>query len=200
LNKTGCNFNLRKATQALTFFALKEGRVMNKMKALKLFYLADRFHLRKYGRLISNDIYFAMEYGPVPSSTKDIAENSAFLSGKERSYSEHYIKPVDAQNYKAVSAYDADALSASDLEALEHVWKNFGRYDQFKLVDITHEFPEWKKHKIALEIDPRIEMDLFDFLDESGTAQDKFFKLRESGKESIKEELREQYYLESLWK
>ena len=47
-----------------------------KMKALKLVYIADRYHLRKYGRLITNDTYFAMNYGPVPSGTKDIAEAS----------------------------------------------------------------------------------------------------------------------------
>ena len=57
----------KKATQALNFFALKKDGKINKMKAIKLIYLADRLHLRKYGRPIVGDIYWAMKLGPVGS-------------------------------------------------------------------------------------------------------------------------------------
>ena len=56
-------FDYKKATQALNFFALKEGGTINKMKALKLIYFADRYNLRKYGRPVRNDDYWAMGYG-----------------------------------------------------------------------------------------------------------------------------------------
>ncbi len=35
-------------------------------------YVADREHLSKYGRLITNDDYIASEYGPIPSRINDI--------------------------------------------------------------------------------------------------------------------------------
>lgn len=53
------------------------------MKALQLVYFADRYHLRKFGRPITNDEYFAMPYGPVASGAKDIAEGSIGLSTHE---------------------------------------------------------------------------------------------------------------------
>lgn len=50
------SFSHRKATQALNFFARKApGHSINKMKALKLVYFADRYHLRKYGRPVVGD-------------------------------------------------------------------------------------------------------------------------------------------------
>ena len=67
-------FAHRKATQALNFFALSASGRMNKLKALKLVFFADRYHLRLYGRPITNDRYLAMKYGPVASSCKDLAE------------------------------------------------------------------------------------------------------------------------------
>ena len=91
MHKINASFDYRKATQALNHFALKEGGQINKMKALKLVYLADRYHLRKYGRLITNDVYFAMPYGAVASGVKDIAEDSAFLGMRVRKYSARYL-------------------------------------------------------------------------------------------------------------
>ena len=44
------------------------------MKAIKLIYLADRLHLRKYGRPIIGDMYWAMKLGPVGSLAKRVAE------------------------------------------------------------------------------------------------------------------------------
>ena len=79
-------FAHRKATQALNYFARQSSGRLNKLKALKLIYFADRYHLRTYGRPITNDRYLAMEYGPVASSCKDLAEMSEFLGKEEREY------------------------------------------------------------------------------------------------------------------
>ena len=64
----------KKATQALNFLAKKKGGKINRMKALKLIYFADRLHLRTYGRPIIGDDYWAMQFGPVPSCTNNIAK------------------------------------------------------------------------------------------------------------------------------
>ena len=47
-------FDHEKATQAINFFARESGGQINKMKAIKLIYFAERYHLRKYGRPITN--------------------------------------------------------------------------------------------------------------------------------------------------
>ena len=65
-------FDYRKATQALNYFAGQEGDQINKMKVLKLLYFVDRYHIRKYGRLVTNDNYLAMQHGPVPPRQKTL--------------------------------------------------------------------------------------------------------------------------------
>lgn len=62
---TGYQFAYRKAAQALNYFAIQNGGEIEKLQALKLIYFADRYHLRKYGRPITNDQYWAMNFGPV---------------------------------------------------------------------------------------------------------------------------------------
>ena len=140
------NFDHKKATQSLNYFAVKEGGHINKMKALKLVYLADRYHLRKYGRLITNDIYFAMNYGAVPSSVKDIAEKSEFLGEKEQYYASRYITTTRYQ-VRSVKLPNNDVFSDSDIEALDFAWNKFGHLAKFQLAELTHEYPEWKKHE-----------------------------------------------------
>jgi hypothetical protein len=41
----------------LNFFAIREGGRLNRMKAVKLVWLADRLQLRKYYRSITHDVY-----------------------------------------------------------------------------------------------------------------------------------------------
>jgi len=84
-------FDYKKATQAINYLAIKEGGRIEKLKLIKLVYFADRYHLRRYGRPMINDAYFAMPLGPVGSSVKDIAEFSSFLDETERVYANCYI-------------------------------------------------------------------------------------------------------------
>ncbi|MBG86736.1 MAG: hypothetical protein CMO80_07535 [Verrucomicrobiales bacterium] len=87
------SFAHRKATQALNCFAECSGGRLNKMKALKLVFFAGRHHLRCSGRPVTNDTYFAMSYGPVASSCKDLAQQTGFLSEVEKEYRDQYLQP-----------------------------------------------------------------------------------------------------------
>ena len=137
----------KKATQALNFFAWKKDGKINKMKAIKLIYLADRLHLRKYGRPIVGDTYWAMKLGPVGSRVKRVAELDR-MPEEAFSYAKKYIRPIDEKKHhiESVKSPDLDLFSKTDLECLETVYAAFGDKDQFELKDITHEYPEWKKH------------------------------------------------------
>ena len=145
MNQLMFNVDYEKCTQALNFFAKKEGGRINKMKALKLIFFADRFHLRKYGRLLTNDNYVAMSYGPVPSNTKDIAELNEFLDDVIKKYIKNFLN--FSNNYEIHSKNDVDeeVFSESDTEALNYSWEKFGSYNQFELANITHDYPEWRK-------------------------------------------------------
>ena len=98
MSQFGFPFVYKKATQALNFFAQQAGGRLSKLRALKLVFFADRYHLRKYGRLVTNDEYWAMDYGPVASNTKDLAELSAFLGEQEKAYATKFLEPADSNH------------------------------------------------------------------------------------------------------
>lgn len=145
------NFDFKKATQALNYLAKKFGGNINKMQAIKLIYFADRYHLRKYGRPVTNDEYVAMGYGSVGSKTKDIAENTTFLDEIESEYSKRYIKNQGQYDIQSINEVDTDVFSDSDTEALDFAINNLGKFNQFDLADISHAYPEWKKFEKELE-------------------------------------------------
>lgn len=202
MQKINFNFDFKKATQALNFFALREGGNINKMKALKLIYLSDRYHLRKYGRLITNDIYYAMNKGPVPSVTKDIAEiNDSYLEDVESSYASTYLKIEDLWQLRSIASLDNNVFSDSDIEAMSFTWDIFGHLDQFELAELAHDYPEWAKHKSELELDSisRVQMDINDFFDDPVRDIEKCWDLTDEERDTRKEQLQEMMQIESLW-
>lgn len=181
--------SFKKATQALNLLARKKDGRINKMKAIKLIYLADRLHLRKYGRLITGDIYWAMKLGPVGSRAKNIAELKE-VPDEVLAYAKKYIKPTDAKKQSITSIKDPDlnVFSKSDLECLEAVYARFSDKDQFELAELTHQFPEWAKfkHEIMIKGKKRIKMSYDDFFADPKNGDD-FFAQRKSDLNQAKE-------------
>ena len=160
-------FNYKKAVQTLTFFAQKEGSVINRMKVFKLIWLSDRLHLRKYGRPILNDVYFALPKGPIPSNTKDLADNSEYLADTEKELREQFIENLGRFNIKAKLETQKSVFSQSDLEVMNLVYPNFGNLNEFELSELSHQYPEWQKFENSLTIgnSSRFEMSYEDFFD-----------------------------------
>jgi uncharacterized phage-associated protein len=159
-------FSHRKSTQVLNFFALQAGGQLNKLKALKLVYFADRYHLRRFGRPITGDEYYAMTFGPVASGAKDLIERDSFLSDEEVAYSSQFIAPVDRYTYRSTAEFAPAVLSQSDRTALTWAWDTFGHRDGFELADATHAYPEWQNHAATIEgkRETRVPMCYRDFL------------------------------------
>lgn len=162
-------FNHKKAVHTLAYFAQKEGGVINKMKAFKLIWLSDRLHLRKYGRPILNDVYFALPKGPIPSSTKDLADNSDYLADSERELREQVLENAGRYTIKTKTEVQKNVFSESDLEVMCLVYDNFGNLDEFTLSELSHKYPEWKKFESSLQIghSSRFEMNYQDFFDDN---------------------------------
>ena len=193
-------FDYRKATQALNYFAGQEGDQINKMKVLKLLYFVDRYHIRKYGRLVTNDNYLAMQHGPVPSTSKDIAEDNDYLNDEIRAYSVRFIKPVGNLSLRSIKKVDKSILSDSDMEALRFAWDNFGHYDQFELRDLTHNYPEWLTRQDYLDNASCLPMDLLEFVQDPTTNVNKCFELSNKDKSIRRDQLTELAHIESLWR
>ena len=193
-------FAYRKATQALNFFAQQAGGRLSKLRALKLVFFADRYHLRKYGRLVTNDEYWAMDYGPVASNTKDLAELSAFLGEQEKAYANRFLEPADQNHqYGSKAPVDESVLSESDLEALQFAWRTFGR--KGRLVDLTHEYPEWKRHEATLKAKQvsRVRIRYEDFVENPHTGVDPCHRLTREEQDDRRAALRELEAFEMKW-
>lgn len=169
-------FNHKKAVQTLAYFAQKEGGVINKMKAFKLIWLSDRLHLRKYGRPILNDVYFALPKGPIPSNTKDLADNSDYLTDNERELREKVLENTGRYMIKAKTEVQKNVFSDSDLEVMSLVYDSFGNLDEFALSELSHEYPEWKKFEKSLQVghSSRFEMNYQDFFEDNNAAHPLF--------------------------
>ena len=64
-------FDVEKFVNAVAYFVKKTPRV-DKLKAAKLLYFLDKYHLVNYGRPVTGDCYHSLDYGPVPSMSLDI--------------------------------------------------------------------------------------------------------------------------------
>ena len=195
------SFAHRKATQALNYFASQSAGEMNKLKALKLIYFADRYHLRTYGRPITNDRYLAMNYGPVASSCKDLAEMSDFLCSEESGYAKQFLSP-SGHDYKSTGEVDTAEFSETDLEALKYAWQQYGNVSEFDLAEKTHQFPEWKQHEERLKspAESRIPMRYKDFLENPPQGVDSLESLSTEAQEDLRDQIDELHSIESVWR
>ncbi|MBE9467170.1 MAG: SocA family protein [Bacteroidetes bacterium] len=183
------DFNHKKAVQALNYFADSDGGTINKMKAIKLIWLSDRAHLRRFGRPIIMDQYFALPFGPIPSNTKDLAEINLFLSEDEVNYRNQYINVIDKYNFQSVNKVDEKIFSKTDLTMLKNVYSEFGDFSEFELSELSHTFPEWKKHEAGLinGTASRFQMNYLDFFEDSANDNCTIFKESKELKELAKD-------------
>lgn len=196
-------FDYKKATQAINYLIKKEGGAIDKLKLIKLMYLADRYHLRRYGRPMVNDAYLAMPLGPVGSSVKDIAEFSNFLDESERTYAGAFLATgATANTVVSINEVDKGVFSESEIEALNFAYDEFGKLSAPKLVDITHRYPEWNKFKSALQSKEttREPMSYSDFFDNPNNGGDDKFALANDVLEASKELFEEDYKVAECWK
>jgi uncharacterized phage-associated protein len=141
-----------KLVQALAFFADRGVRDLDKMKAAKLLFHADKYHLLTYGRPVIGDLYACMEYGPVPSASLNvmndvIAHDSQYPPVGKELFAEYITverlfrkHPV----FRAKKKPDLEVFSDSDLEALEYALKTCGAKSSWQLSQESHDQPAWK--------------------------------------------------------
>jgi len=162
-------YKFKKAIQAVNYFATSSGGKIPKLKAIKLLWLADRLHVRNYGRTISGDTYFAMKLGPVASSTLDILNGRTFdkTLSPYIEYSKQFIKLEDKNTLKSISDVNKKVLSNTDIEVLDSIIGEYLSIEKYDLShNISHHFPEWtrfKKYFQSKEVGGRYKMDMNDF-------------------------------------
>lgn len=173
-------FDFEKAFAALLYLASKPKDVpeFDKYKAAKLLFLADKYHVVRYGRPILGDFYCAMEYGPIPSKILDLLKE---ITGPEarRETTEEVTRLLNSldidRRYKyprlvAKGPVNLDSLSKSDLMALDHVIAVHGRKTFDELKALTHAMPAYRKAWAKLDGTAAPPMSYEDFFDEDSDA------------------------------
>ena len=123
----------------------------DKYQAVKLFYLADREHFRRYGRPITFDNYYALSYGPVASNTLDLLNGSSplLLGASENVLPfETEIGTVKTKSGKETETtfirrphrkVQTNLFSKSDLKVFDEILAKYGNASFEDLYNQTHE-------------------------------------------------------------
>jgi len=135
------------------YYILKKLKKADKIKLVKLIYLADKYHLIRYGRTITNDDYYAMEHGPVGTTVKDVLSFDPFFSKKGYRYAASLIEKIDENHFSAnpKAKVSFDMLSDTDKEALDYIIDKFGTMTSWQLRNYTHQYPEWYRYEDMLQ-------------------------------------------------
>jgi uncharacterized phage-associated protein len=148
-------FSSEKLVQAIAFFSTAGIRDLTKLKIAKLLYFADKQHLLEHGRPIIGDVYWCMDWGPVPSfALNEMNEAIDRLEVPLADCSDAQLfnrvlnvrKPFFGTHPKfevKEGAYDPSVFSDSELQALRHTTDVYGLKSAVELVDLTHREPTW---------------------------------------------------------
>lgn len=150
-------FNESKAVEALVFVAQRWPGI-TPFYLSKILFLADRDHLREYGRPVLGDMYMAMDNGPVPSRVYDIVKGNLDFFGDPGAIKAALRVDRQAQYPQLFHQRDADTdqFSETDIQALEKSIE-FCRGKSFAhLSNLTHQEEAWssaaRDAEMALEL------------------------------------------------
>ncbi len=134
-------FHFEKSLQAAGVLLRLEDERMASTRLLKLLYIADREMLAESAASITNDRANAMKHGPVLGRVYDLIRGSG---PKFAEWSRH----IETQGYavKMVNDPGRGHLSRGEIEKLTEISERYRTKDHWELSDLTHDFPEWKKH------------------------------------------------------
>jgi len=134
-------FNFGKTLQAAGVLLSLDGDRMERIRLLKLLYIADRELLAETGRTITGDRAVAMEHGPVLSHVYDLIKGEASRAGE-------WDRHIHTVNREVVLRQDPGRgeLSRREVEKLVEVTDRYRDADDWSLSEVTHEFPEWSRN------------------------------------------------------
>jgi uncharacterized phage-associated protein len=158
-------FNFRRALQAAAFLLRQTpGSRMNYMRLLKLLYVAERECLQESSRVLLGGPVLAMERGPV------LEEVYELIRGQHPDAPE-WTKHFHTEHYHLVMHDDPGigAITPFFARKLTEVAERYQEMDEWAMVDLTHQFPEWQKNNPGKSSRP---IPLHDILEAVGRAED----------------------------
>lgn len=143
------HFNERKATAVACYFLEKAGGGLEDLKLMKLMYLSEREMIRLANVSITGDVFFSMQNGPVLSITLELMQGKT--TGNIGQVWNEHIDCTEKWKVKLKKATDSNLLSEAEQTIIAAQWHLHGKKNKWKLVDLTHEFPEWDRRAEELK-------------------------------------------------
>jgi uncharacterized phage-associated protein len=171
-------FNESKALAALAYVATVHPG-LTPFYVSKVFYLAEKWHVNRYGRPIIADTYIAMTEGPVPSTIKNyIDANWHWVSEPEGLGAAFTIRRGNGLPKLMPGTTERHGwghLSDTDKECLEEAIAFCDGKSTDELSDFTH------LHKAWMNADTNQPMDYADFVDDDNPHKNEILQMvRES--------------------
>ena len=136
------HFDLDKALEAMAYIVRRLVRV-EKVKLMKLLYLADRESFLKNAHPITGDALCAMPWGPVPSACLDAVDGELWPA--ERNDRIFELFHVEDNVVALKHAPSTSLLDDAEKAVLDEVLKQHGATPPWVLVRQTHAFPEYRE-------------------------------------------------------
>jgi hypothetical protein len=133
-------FDQDKAIQTMAYIVKRLGSV-EKVKLMKLIYLADKQHFLRAGYPITGDRQCALPHGPIPSGTMDVLNGNIWPDPQTAYHSLH----IDDNAVMLRRDPGVDRLSDEEIATLDEVLRLHGNTDTWRLVEETHRLPEYRE-------------------------------------------------------
>jgi uncharacterized phage-associated protein len=132
-------FNLDKAIATMVVFLRRLGP-MDKLKLIKLLYLADRDCFLMDGHPITGDTPVAMDHGPVPSACLDV------LNGEiaSHAFSFLHVRDTEVSLDPNPPGAQTDSFTAEEASVLDNTIQKYGSMSTSDLYRFVHQLPEYK--------------------------------------------------------
>jgi uncharacterized phage-associated protein len=124
------------------------------IKLFKILYFAQQDHLVKYGKVLFDDSFRAMRYGPVPAYTYKALQTAEekYLDGSFDDFLTD-IKVCDKKIY-TTAAPDMDYISEVDKRCLNAYISKYRDANPYDLSDLSHD-SAWKEAMTRIQDDPQ---------------------------------------------
>jgi uncharacterized phage-associated protein len=125
----------------------------DKYQAVKFFYLADREHLNRFGRPITQEAYYALPFGPVASNAMDLIERDRIpmreLGIEELPFKVEDVVGNDGKTITYIREplrdVDLSLFSKSDIVVFDEIIKKYGHLTFDELFNITHKHYAYRR-------------------------------------------------------
>jgi uncharacterized phage-associated protein len=138
-------FQYDKAIEAMAYI-VDRYRSIDKVKLMKLMYIADKDSFLAHGVPITGDRQCAMPYGPVPSACLKLINGEYYLNVFDEDQANQAFKYFHVEDHTVFlrSKPKSDLLTDHDQNVLDAVMREHGDKGTWVLVRETHQYPEYK--------------------------------------------------------